>query len=283
MDAANRHMNDVAHLILQLNEKRGDSGATKAERLLDQLRGFDAETIQRWPVEPLVMGLVNIADELAKDDAGDDWGYPRIWHVASSLLKRLLKGLPDQRWNDLAERIFAEGQSLGFLSHLLRNETFSHGFYGDRPDTAAAATTPDTFDRIRKIMLQRYGRVGLDRIMGERDAITILYAWSQAGGRDDLVRAVAEYTAEDDAFVMFMLKICTSSVSTSGANLSLSLDAIHNFFASPAEEVRRLRALEANIPPVPGAGLVLAAIERSIHFEGLKVEQALEAWQATGK
>lgn len=283
LEAANGGMNDVAHLILSLSEKRGDAGATKAERLLDQLGGIGADTLQGWPVEPLVMGLVNIADELAKDEAGDDWGYPRIWHLASSLFKRLSKVLPQQRWNNLVEKIFTEGHSLGFISHLLRDETFSHGFYGNRPDAAAAATSKETFDRIRKIMLQRYAAGGLDRIMEQRQAITILYAWAQAGGRDEVVAAVAECTAENEAFIEFMLKICSTSVSTAGANLSLSLDAIHNFFASPPETVRRLLALETKSPPAPGARLVRAAISRSTTFDGLEIERALEAWKSPGE
>lgn len=283
LEASNGGMNNVARLILSLSDQRGDAGATKAERLLDQLGEFGAGILQGWPVEPLVMGLVNIADELANDEAGDAWGYPRIWHLASSLLKRLSNVLLEQRWNDLVEKIFTEGQSLGFISRLLRDETFSHGFYGKRPDAANAATSKETFDRIRKIMLRRYATAGLDRIMEQRQAITILYAWAQAGGRDEVVRAVAVRTVEDEAFVDFMLKICSTSVSTAGANLLLSFEAIHNFFASPPETVRRLLALEAKSPPVSGAGLVCAAISRSTNFDGLEIERALEVWQSPGE
>ncbi len=280
IQAANAGMNDVAALLLQLNEKRGDAGTTKAERLLDQLGSFDEETIQGWPAKALAMGLVNIADELAKDEAGDDWGYSRIWYLADSLLKRLSRALPEQRWKELAEKLFSEGQSLGFISHILRDETFSHGYYGDRPNAAEAITDRATFDTVRLIMLGRYASCGLDRILAERNAITILYAWSQAGGREEVVRAVAERTAEDQAFIEFMLKICSTSVSSSGANLSLSLDAIHNFFPSPPEVVDRLLTLEKRESAVPGAGLVTAAISRSTRFDGLNIEEAMARWRA---
>ncbi|TKV35563.1 NTPase KAP [Sphingobium sp. MP9-4] len=279
LEAANGGMNDVAALFLRLSEKRGDAGATKTERLLDQLASFDEEIVQGWPVEVLTLGLVNVADELAKDEAGDDWGYPRIWHLAGALLKRLSRVLPEQQWKDLVERLFTEGQSLGFISHLLRNETFSHGFYGDRPDASDAITDRATFDAVRSIMVRRYAAGGLDRILAERNAITILYAWSQAGGRDEVVKAVAERTAEDGAFVEFMLKVCSTSVSSSCANLSLSLEAIHNFFDSPPEVVDRLLALEKREPPEPGAGLVTAAISRSTGFNGLSIHDAAKRWR----
>jgi hypothetical protein len=110
----------------------------------------------------------------------------------------------------------------------------------DRPHASDAITDRATFDTVRSIMVRRYAAGGLDRILGERNAITILYAWSQAGGRDEVVKAVAERTAEDRAFVELMLKICSTSVSSSGANLSLSLEAVHNFFDSPPEVVDRL-------------------------------------------
>jgi hypothetical protein len=114
--------------------------------LLDQLGNFDQEVIQGLPVEALATGLTNVADELARAKAGDDWGYPRIWHLASSLLRHLSKALSEQRWKDLAERLFTEGQSLGFISHLLRNETFAHGYYGDRPNAEKIITDRGTFD-----------------------------------------------------------------------------------------------------------------------------------------
>lgn len=279
LEAATGGMNDVAALLLRLSEKRGDAGATKAERLLDQLVSFDVEIIPGWPVESLTLGLVNVADELAKNEVGDDWGYPRIWHLAGALLKRLSRVLPEQRWKDLIERLFTEGLSLGFISHLLRNETLSHGFYGDRPDASDAITDRATFDAVRSIMVRRYAAGGLDRVLAERHAITILYAWSQAGGRDDVVLAVTGRTAEDEAFVEFMLKICSTSVSSSGADLSLSLEAIHNFFDSPPEVVDRLLALEEKAPPEPGAGLVTAAISRSTEFDGLSIGEAAKRWR----
>ncbi|WP_394659018.1 hypothetical protein [uncultured Novosphingobium sp.] len=263
LEAANGGMNDVAALFLRLSDKRGDAGATKAERLLDQLAIFDEEIVQGWPVEALTLGLVNVADELAKDDAGDDWGYPRVWYLADALLKHLSRVLPEQRGKDLVERLFANGLSLGFISHLLRNETFSHGFYGDRPNASDAITDRATFDTVRSIMVRRYAAGGLHRILAERNAITILYAWSQAGGRDEVVKAVAERTAEDGAFVELMLKICSTSVSSPAAtrpSMLLFHILTNRLFAaehrSPnAQEFLRRHAAEA-FSPGPEAVIV---------------------------
>lgn len=279
LQAAAKGPDAVASLIRELAEQRGDTGATKAERLLDQLREIDGSVLEASPVEALVMGLVTVADVLAMDEAGDDWGYPRIWFGASKLLLRLSRDLEPARWSDLIQMVFTAGPSMGFISHLLRAETFSHGFYGDRPDPWDCMTTPEMFGRIRLIMLDRYSALGLDRILAAPHAVTMLYAWPQAGGRDDVVQAVGQHTADPEAFVDFMLKICTSSLSSRGANLSLSLDAIHTFFDNPPDIVRRLRTLAAETPPLPGAESVLAAIVRNVRFEGGDIERALEVWE----
>lgn len=280
LGAANKGPNDVGLLLLQLSDKRGDTGTTKTERLLDQMREMDDAIIQGWPVKPLVMGLVNIADELAKDDAGDDWGFPRIWYLGVALLKKLSRSLPAPQWAELVETIFATGRSFEFVSRLLRDETFGHGFFGDRPNAAECITTPETFETIRKIMLARYEGTGLERLLGSRHTATMLYAWSQAGGHDELVRLVAQRTADDDAsFIGFLLEIRgTSTSSTDGSYRSLSLEAIHSFFANPADVVRRVLRLVEMTPPVQGAELVVAAINRSIRFDGGDLTQILDAW-----
>lgn len=76
--AAREGSNAVAFVLLEMGEHRGDAGGTKAERLLDQLRYTDQDVLQGWPIETLMMGMANAADELAGDSRGDDWGYPRI-------------------------------------------------------------------------------------------------------------------------------------------------------------------------------------------------------------
>ena len=75
------------------------------------------------------------------------------------------------------------------------------------------------------------------------------------------------------------MKICSTSVNSSGANLSLSLEAIQNFFDSPPEVVDRLLALDKKEPPEPGAGLVTAAISRSTEFDGLSIGEAAKRWR----
>jgi hypothetical protein len=188
--AARDGENSVVRLLLKMGGNRGDAGGTKAERLFDLLRDIETEVVQGWPIESLLMGIANAADSLAGDERDDDWGYPRIFYLSRAVLRQLRATLPDDRFEAALNATFEASTSLGFLTYLLRDETFGHGVYGDRPDSTDRLTSRDGFDIIRKIMIARYAAAGVDIILAQPRATDMLYAWSQAGARDELVQLV---------------------------------------------------------------------------------------------
>lgn len=268
----------VGKVFIEFGAIRGDAGTSKCERLLDRLRGVDKEAIRAWPIETIAIGYVDVADILALDDAGDEWGYPRTWYLAARWLRRLSEALAAAQWNDLIIRIFEHGQAMGFLSHVLRSETFAHGFFGNRPDPEDRITTSAVFETIRNIMLQRYAQEGLEGVLHYPRAVTALYAWSQAGGRAQMVPHILNMTKSDDGFVRFMLAVCGGAHKEKAA-YSLSLDAIHTFFDDPPTVVRRIANLADAAPPASDARLVLDAIQRSARFDRGELREALEAWE----
>lgn len=271
LEAAGKGANAVSFLLLKMGERRGDAGGTKAERLLDQLRFIEHDVLQGWPVEALLSGIALAADELAGDSAGDDWGYPRIWHLARTLFKEMRGALPAERFEEALRSIFEGNPSLYFLSYLFRDETFAHGIYGGRPDATRALTTRESFETIRSTMLARYVSGGIEQILSERRATDMLYAWSQGGGRDDLVKDVAARAGDDAWLLRFVRKLY-------GPNSTLSLDSLGNFFASPAEIVRRINALaEAGNEAAQDA---IRSIKANIRFGRGDFEEVLTAWEA---
>lgn len=271
--AARDGTNAVAHLLMKMGEYRGDAGGTKAERLLDQLRYVEQDVLRVWPIETLVMGLANAAEELAKDSRGDDWGYPRIWYLARAMLLHLKAALPGERFDDALKAMFEASPSLGFLTYLLRDETFGHGIYGNRPKPNDRVSSREGFDRIRAIMIARYAAGGLDTVMAEERATNMLYAWSQAGGRDDVVARVAERADNDDWLLTFVGLLF-------GPNSTLSLEALANFFVSPAAIVRRIYTLARANPQNERARNIIRSVEANIHFDGGDFEKVLESWEA---
>jgi hypothetical protein len=100
----------------------------------------------------------------------------------------------------------------------------------------------------------------------------MLYAWSQAGARDDMVERVAARSGDDNWLLGFAQLLY-------GPNSTLSLDALANFFTSPATVVRRIFTLAQN-PENAQARDIIRSIEANIHFDGGDFEKVLAAWEA---
>ncbi|MCU0733251.1 MAG: KAP family NTPase [Hyphomonas sp.] len=271
--AARDGVNPVAYLLLTMGEHKGDAGGTKAERLLDQLRYIEQDVVRGWPIETLIMALANAADTLASDARGDDWGYPRTHYLIRAVLRQFKDALPPARFDPAFKAMFETSPSLGFLSYLLRDETFGHGFYGDRPNSNDRLTTRDGFDAIRNVMIGRFAAAGIDTIMGESRATDMLYAWSQAGAREDLVQRVAEQTGDDAWLLRFLRKLY-------GPSSTLSLDGMSNFFDAPAAVVRRVYELLKAEPDNTDAISIIRSLQANVRFEDGDFEEVLQAWEA---
>lgn len=271
--AARDGVNPVAHLLLTMGEHKGDAGGTKAERLLDQLRYIEKDVVHGWPIETLIMGLANAADALASDALGDDWGYPRTYYLIRAVLRQLKDALPPARFDPALKGMFEASPSLGFLSYLLRDETFGHGFYGDRPSSNDRLTTRDGFDAVRNVMIARFAAGGINTVMAESRATDMLYAWSQAGAREDVVQRVAEQSGDDAWLLRFLRKLY-------GPNSTLSLDGMSTFFDAPAAIVRRIYELLKADPDNTDAISIIRSLKANVRFDDGDFEEVLQAWKA---
>lgn len=272
LTAARDGVKPVTHLLLTMGEHKGDAGGTKAERLLDQLRYIEKDVVHGWPIETLIMGLANAADTLASDARGDDWGYPRIYYLVRAVLRQLKAAHPPERFDPALKAIFEESQSLGFLAYLLRDETFGHGFYGDRPSPTDRLTTRDGFDAVRHVMIARFAASGINTIMAESRGTDMLYAWSQAGARENVVQRVAAQSGDDAWLLRFLRKLY-------GPNSNLSLQAMSTFFDAPAAIVRRIcELLKADPDNIDGISII-RSLKANIRFDGGDFEEVLQAWE----
>ncbi|MBY3238695.1 NTPase KAP [Rhizobium laguerreae] len=263
----------IAAMVVKMDQQKGDAGASKAERLLDQMRHVDQEVIVGWPIEKLVLGLANSADDLAINANSDDWGYPRVWYLLTALLRQVRGAIPERRFEAALTAMFAESSSLGFLSYLLRGETFGHGFFGDRPDPHNRLCSREGFEANRLVMLQRYKAGGVDRVMEERHATTMLYAWSQAGGRGELADQVAARASNDQWLLAFLKKLY-------GPRSTLSPDGIASFFEAPAAIVRRVYDMHEADPENEMAAEIIRSIKSNLQFSNGDFETRLFEWES---
>ncbi|TAY05792.1 NTPase KAP (plasmid) [Rhizobium leguminosarum] len=238
IEAAGKGRNAVAAYLVEIERYRGDAGASKVERLFDQLRFTPHETLKTWPVEFLIEGMVDAADELAKDKRGRDWGRPQIWFLMEKLLRQIQAAMP-ARYNAALASAFETGASMGFLTEIFRQETFGHGYYGERASPDDRLTTADGYEAARVIMLKRYSELDLDGIKESPYASLMLYGWSQGGARENVMQKVAA-RASNEAWLLRFLQSLYAPRST------LSRGAMETFFASPADVVRQVHALARN-------------------------------------
>lgn len=238
IEAAAKGRDAVTAFLVEIDRHRGDAGASKAERLFDQLRFTPHETLRTWPVEVLIEGMVDAADELAKDKRGREWGQPQIWFLMEKLLRQIQAATP-ARYEAALASAFETGASMGFLTEIFRQETFGHGYYADRANPHDRLTTAEGYEVARLVMLKRYSELDLDGIEPSPYASLMLYAWSQGGARDDVMQKVAA-RASNEAWLIKFLQSLYRPRST------LSRAAMETFFASPADVVRQVYSLARN-------------------------------------
>ncbi|MBF9150893.1 KAP family P-loop NTPase fold protein [Novosphingobium jiangmenense] len=263
---------DVAEVLHRMSAHRGDAGATKAERMLDNLLHFDAEYLKKLAIENLIVGLAEAADRLAGAEQVDAWGSPRAWYLTIRIYRRLAEVYPSKKFRAALVKISKHSSSLGFLTELLRRETFALGVYGNRRDPDKALGDRETFDRIAAVMIKRFRRMGLEGVMAHPCATDMLYAWSQAGGRDELNKEIERKSEDDDWLLAFLQKLY-------GPTSNLSRDGLATFFDSPAKLLRRIYLLSASDPTNVAAAEVIRSVKAGIHFDGDDFQAIVEAWE----
>lgn len=172
------------------------SGSTKAERMLDQLRYLSPERLSNTDLRNLAWAVAAVAARLG-DEHQEDWGQPRAWMLAKNTLGAIRKPAADS-WDALIADLFAKSPHLDFLVHVLRDETFDHGVFGDRPRPHDTITTKEEYATMRDALVARFKAMGLAGIIGQRRSASILYAWSQSGLRQEAVETVSAYVGGDD-------------------------------------------------------------------------------------
>ncbi|NTA13810.1 KAP family P-loop NTPase fold protein [Agrobacterium tumefaciens] len=270
IEAAGRGRGEVAALLIELDGLKGDAGASKAERLLDQVRFTSHETVKTWPIENLIHGIVDAADEVAEDKSGLEWGRPHIWFLIEAVLKQMKVALAPARYDAALYAAFETGASIGFLTEIFRQETFGHGYYGDRADPHDRLISADGFEPVRMSMLKRYEALQLDGVVASPHATSMLYAWSQGGARVDLMQKVAARGSNETWLLQFLQLLY-------GPRSTLSRGGLETFFASPASVVRRVDALakKGNRP----AGRIIASLLVNSNADEDELENILTEWE----
>ncbi|HST09665.1 MAG TPA: P-loop NTPase fold protein [Terriglobales bacterium] len=180
-------------------------GGTMAEVLIDRLIAV-ADKIPQAARIGVVRTLARSMDAPALN-RNSDFGKARSWLPAEHLVERLFATAELGIRAACIDALFTEGQSLGWITSILRSEIFNHGHYGDqrRPPDQWLLTEPE-FNQVLAIMLARFRTTEPAVLFAVPNLISLLYARLQ-GARNDEVRGWVEaQTQTDRGLLDFLLR-----------------------------------------------------------------------------
>lgn len=270
LSAAGESFEAASRVLAHMAEERGPTGESKAERMLDQLRNLPVERLSASDPAHLGFAIADVADRLVGEE-NEEWGQPRPWIYGKQVLALIGRSVGPEGWPHLTRELFTRAPGIGFLTHVLRDDTFDHGIYGDRANPGDATGDHRQFVVMRDAIFARYRELGIDGLLALTRPASALYAWSQAGGREEVVALVAEHTANNDTALIDFLTTLTR-------NGSLDPEGIACFFDDIPTIFERLRDLSDT--GNPGAARVIAAVSLSLRFQNASIATWIAARRA---
>lgn len=238
---------------------------TKADLLLERLRGSALEAVTSAQAENLLTALGIVMDESEKP--GSDYAFMvyTTWDRAERLVSELLRRIdPDQRALAIT-RLFSSGSALGWLTSLFRGETFAHGHFGDqRKAQSEWVLTEEEYHSVVGIMLARYAQLTLDQILSVPRALHVFFAWQQAGDDAGPKARMAE-AAQTDAGLLKLLKAFISTTNTDRGTFEvLRRDNIKYFmdYDEVRSRVERMSDSALDADEVPLLARIRSAFQR---------------------
>lgn len=212
---------------------------SKAELMLERLKQRDVGALASEQGENVLRSLAAIADEAGQVSTTDEFGSPALWRETETVLPILLRSLDPARREAVVTSIFAEGEAIGWLTSLLRRETFAHGRYGDRlQDESQWLLTNGEFDLVVKIMIDRYRSMTIEDFRGMINPISALFAWKQAGDDEGPCNLLARTSETDDGFLIVVETLASRVRSSGGDYTILKAENIKPFLDFDAVKAR---------------------------------------------
>jgi hypothetical protein len=205
----------VGAALLRLHEESVAGSLTKADLLLERIRGGAYEILTPGQCENLLVAFAQVMDEAYRRHPFDEFWISSLWDRAQRLVPLLLSRLEMARRTSVVMAMFRDGAAIGWLTFLFRRDTFGHGRYGDsaRPEREWLFTNFQ-LDEITTLMLDRYRTMSADDVLDSPEPISILFAWRQAGDEQGPRRLIEAKIASDEGLVE-TLEHLTSTIESS--------------------------------------------------------------------
>lgn len=186
-------------------EARRPQGGVYAEAILDRLAGANVDRIPVTAIRGIALSFANALDRAAINTGQGDWGNYWVWISADRIFKNLFNKIPDEDRAATIKEIFSSGEAIGWLTNILRRETFAHGKYGSDPKPKDEwIFREDEFEIIVDIMRERFSTFSPSDLMEVPDFLSVLFGWHQIGAEKEVVRWLSEAMEPDERFLAIL-------------------------------------------------------------------------------
>jgi hypothetical protein len=253
--------------LLGLHEENLSGSLTKADLLLERLKGHSGRALSSLQSENILIAFSCVLDEAHRRHPFDGSWIGTIWERAQDAMPILLSKLAPGDHDRVITAMFNDGVSIGWLTSILRYETFAHGIYGKepRPEPERLFTT-EQVNHIIELMLNRYRKMSADQIFDTPKPISLLFAWRQAGDPDGPRQLIGSNISSDREFVRTLENLTSTIISSNrGTCRVLKRENVDDFLDFD-QAVQRIKLLKEDPTLGERATLLATAVEDARYF-----------------
>ena len=200
--AAAEGIAETGAALLQLHGQKQTTSLTKADILLERIRGGVYETLSGVQCENFLIAFSNVMDEAYRLNSFDHLWVNSLWDRAEQLIPLLISGVAPEHRDSAPLNMFREGEAIGWLTTLFRKETFAHGRYGERPRSEGEwLFTNVELDRITEILLGRYRAMSALDVFSCPEPLNLLFAWKQGGDEQGPSELLKNHAQSNEGFI----------------------------------------------------------------------------------
>lgn len=254
--------------LLELATVKRNQGGVVAESLLDRL-SLGIEILEQKQLPGLLSTLANSMDDLARKTGAGDWGRYWVWGTAERIYEASIGRIDQKQRTELLKSMFGTGNSIGWLSTLLRTELFSHGVTGDRAKREEERVLQsDELSLVIDVLTTRYASLTMEELGRYPGAANALYAWLQSGeaGEAEVRQWVSAQTKSDEGLLSFLESIRSWRATNDQVSYPLYVSTIAQFINAEDAENRLHVIADAGGDNNAHASELLAALSKDRDF-----------------
>lgn len=207
LENAENNVNDAIQYFSSQSIAKRPQGSVWSEAIINRLVDVGIEKVSDKSVCGIILCFAFSMDKIALSTGIGGWGDYWVWKTAKSIMRSGLKRLSSTERSELVYRAFTEGEALGWLTSLLRDETFAHGLVGySQKDEKDRLLTTEEFGNIAVAMRARYKKISPDILMKTPQFTGVLFGWLQLGneGEQEVKNWIESVVSTDEGLINLM-------------------------------------------------------------------------------